>query len=76
MLEKIDYKKKVCFCYIKMNQNNKVISKYLLRKLNICIIFGFLPFVKSYIKYEISERLNDYYEIFELDKRNKLNNKK
>lgn len=59
-----------------MNQNNKVISKYLLRKLNICIIFGFLPFVKSYIKYEISERLNDYYEIFELDKRNKLNNKK
>lgn len=55
-----------------MNQNNEIISKYLLKKLIKYNRFKYLPFGELCIRYKMSERLNDHYEMLELDKRNKL----
>ena len=55
---------------MQMNQNNESMSKYLLRKLDEYNKIKYLLFVELCIKYETSERLNDYYKILELDKRN------
>lgn len=48
-----------------MNQYNKSISKYIVRKLSKRTGFKYLPFNELCIKNEISKRLNKYHEIFE-----------
>ena len=58
-----------------MNQNNETISKYLLKKLIKYNRFKYIPFGELCIRYKMSERLNDHYEMLELDNKNKLTDK-
>lgn len=45
-------------------------SKYLFRKLDECKSLKYLQFGELCIKYETNERLNYYYKLLGLDKKN------